>query len=356
MSRFAFRRRGDARGFTLIELLVVIAIIAVLIGLLLPAVQAAREAARRIQCVNNLKQLALGQHNYHSANNVFTTSQNFASDSSGSLPIYAASNWRVTLLPFIEQQPLWNAYNTNLLIWNPENTTCIDVGIDAYNCPSDPAIKNRYNEGVQGFGETQPVFMRFASYAGNSGVWMSYTRPASLSVWPQMQQGAANTNGVMYQLSLVGIQNITDGTSNTFLIAEWAYGKLNAGDQSQWHWWVGYKPGDAVLATQYIINPEGKCVNAAENNGSTAYVFDGAAGSYHPGGANFAMCDGSVKFIKDTINTSPYNPNNCTITNIQGGNNTFSWIPIGQPGYAPVGVYQALSTVNSGEVISADAY
>jgi prepilin-type processing-associated H-X9-DG protein len=336
-------------------LLVVIAIIAVLIGLLLPAVQSAREAARRIQCVNNMKQLGLAQHNYHSANNVFTTSQNFAMDSSGQLPIYASSGWRVTILPYIEQQALWNAYNSNVLVWDAENlNTIIDVSVDAFHCPSDPKVAQRFDVGAQFV--PGDVYMHFSSYAGNSGVWMSYTRPASLSVWPTMQTGAANTLGVMFQLSLVGINSITDGTSNTFMLGEWSYGKLNAGDQSQWHWWVGYKPGDAVLGTQYVVNPEGRCFNAAENNGSTAYVFDGAAGSFHPGGCNFVMCDGSVRFIKDTINTSPYNPGNCTITNIQGGNGGFSWIPQGQPGYAPVGVYQALSTIASGEVVSADQF
>jgi len=352
MPENVLRTRARARGFTLIELLVVIAIIAVLIGLLLPAVQSAREAARRIQCVNNMKQLALGQHNYHSANNVFTTSQNFAMDSTGQLPIHASSGWRGTLLPYIEPQNLWNAYNTNLLVWDPENmNTIIDTSVDAYHCPSDPKVAQRFDVGPQF--TSADVYMRFASYAGNNGVWFNYTRPASLAVWPAMQTGASGTNGVMYQLSNVGINDITDGTSNTFLLAEWAYGKLSPQDQACWHWWVGYKPGDSVLATMYPINPFNKCTNSGN---AVADAYDLAAGSFHPGGANFAMCDGSVRFIKETINTSPYNPGNCTITNIQGGNNAWSLIPIGQPGYAPLGTYQALSTRNGGEVISADAF
>ena len=352
MSRVTLRRRFDARGFTLIELLVVIAIIAVLIALLLPAVQSAREAARRIQCVNNMKQLALGQHNYHSAHNVFTTSQNYAMDSTGQLPIYASSGWRITLLPFIEQQNIFNAYNANLLVWDPENlNTIIDVSVSAYYCPSDAKVAQRLNVGPQ-FAPGD-VFMHFSSYAGNNGVWFNYTRPSSLAQWPSMQTGASGTLGTMFQLSNVGINSITDGTSNTFLLGEWAYGKLSPGDEACWHWWVGYKPGDATFATMYPINPFNKCTNSGN---AVADAYDLAAGSFHPGGANFAMADGSVKFIKETINTSPYNPGNCLITNIQGGNNAWSWIPQGQAGSAPVGVYQALSTRNGGEVISSDSF
>jgi prepilin-type N-terminal cleavage/methylation domain-containing protein/prepilin-type processing-associated H-X9-DG protein len=352
MSRFAFRRRALSRGFTLIELLVVIAIIAVLIALLLPAVQAAREAARRIQCTNNMKQIALGEHNYHSVNNVFTTSQNYAMDSTNQLPIYASSGWRVTMLPYIEQQSLWNAYNSNLLVWDPENlNTIIDVSINAYQCPSDAKVSQRYDVGPQ-FAPGD-VFMHFSSYAGNNGVWFNYTRPASLSVWPTMQTGAAGTLGVMFQLSNVGVSSITDGTSNTFLFGEWAYGKLSAGDEACWHWWVGYKPGDATFATMYPMNPFNKCANSGN---AVADSYDLSAGSFHPGGANFAMCDGSVKFMKETISTSPYNPTSCQISNITGGNNAWSWVAAGQTNYAPVGVYQALSTRNGGEVISSDSY
>jgi len=346
------KTRARAHGFTLIELLVVIAIIAVLIGLLLPAVQSAREAARRIQCVNNMKQLALAEHNYHDVNNVFTTSQNFSLDSTGQLPIYASSGWRVTILPYIEQQNLWNAYNTNVLVWDPENmNTIIDVSINAYHCPSDAKVAQRYDVGPQF--TSVPVFMHFSSYAGNNGVWFNYTRPTPYSAWPTMQIGASGTLGVMFQLSNVGISAITDGTSNTFMLGEWAYGKLSPSDEACWHWWVGYKPGDATFATMYPINPFNKCANSGN---AVADSYDLSAGSFHPGGANFAMCDGSVKFMKETINTSPYNPASCQITNIMGGNNAWSWIPQGTAGYAPVGVYQALSTRNGGEVISADQF
>jgi len=352
MSSSPLRRRHQARGFTLIELLVVIAIIAVLIGLLLPAVQAAREAARRIQCTNNLKQMALGFHNYHDQNNVFITAEGWSGNAAnpGAAP-RRSWGWRIPLLPFVEQGPLYNAMNFSLTVWNPQNgNTVIDNRIAAYLCPSDPKVTDRTIQDFTGFGTPAPAYMRYTSYAGCVGTWFNLTNPIDWPGLASVNAGAANSNGVMFQGSNVGINGITDGTSNTILLMEWPYGKIRS-YQDQWHWWPAYNPGDSTLTTEYPVNAWKTC-NGSAVGINTTYIDADAAGSFHPGGANFAMCDGSVKFLKDTIDMSPYDAvGNCRITNTQGGNNNWSFIP-----GAKVGVYQALSTRNGGEVISADSF
>ena len=341
-----------SRGFTLIELLVVIAIIAVLIALLLPAVQSAREAARRIQCVNNLKQIGLAFHNYHDTNNVFITSEGWSYRSDRGVPQAAPRRswgWRMNVLPYIEQNNLYNAMNFNLCVWNPENSiTIIDNQINGYLCPSDGKVTARINEGVLGFGESQPVYMRYSSYAGVTGTWTNLTNPIDWPGLSSVSAGASNSNGMMFQGGVVGISGVTDGTSNTILVAEWAYGKIRD-YQDQWHWWVGYNPGDSTLSVEYPINPGNKLVDCVAIN--TAYIDALAAGSFHPGGANFTMADGSVRFLKDTINMAKNDTSRgqCPPFNVQGNNNAWSFS-------ANASVYQALGTRNGGEVISADSF
>ena len=194
--------RSDRRttsGFTLIELLVVIAIIAVLIALLLPAVQSAREAARRIQCTNNLKQIGLAMHNYHSANGVFpmAASKNCNADPASTCPGYA--DWRgwstlATSLPFTEQSALYNAINFNMAeeihdnTPAPENSTAIITKINQYMCPSDPYVGqtglNNYHacygtttDWPSGLDTSPYTSMQNADGHGSTGmfaVWLSY--------------------------------------------------------------------------------------------------------------------------------------------------------------------------------------
>jgi len=188
------------RGFTLIELLVVIAIIGVLIGLLLPAVQSAREAARRAQCSNNLKQLGLAVHSYHDRNQV--------------LPAYCynddnwAWSWAVAILPGMEQQPIFNAFNFSLAPTDGANTSINSQKISIFLCPSDPQLERPAVANSPAY-QWSPI-----NYSGNLGGPGAIKRgtgsivPGSTRFLPR---------GVQAPL---GFQSIYDGTSNTALFSE----------------------------------------------------------------------------------------------------------------------------------------
>jgi prepilin-type N-terminal cleavage/methylation domain-containing protein/prepilin-type processing-associated H-X9-DG protein len=349
--------RARRRGFTLIELLVVIAIIAVLIGLLLPAVQSAREAARRAQCVNNLKQLALAAMNYESANQCYppgcsaiwvVDQANIGVSGVDPTTPRSSHSYLIAMLQYIEGGSLYNALNGSLHVNTCANSTIHNVGSSYMWCPSDPKVTQSVDTSPRGdfsgwcFNHPR-VFMRYTSYGGNFGTW--YVSPSS-PVDPNYSTLLGNMNGMICKYLTVPIGGVTDGTSNSLLIGEWAYGKLNPVDLMCYHWWTSANFGDTMFTTQYPINPKFQ-------GGDDGTIFPLSASSFHPGGANFAFADGSVHFLKDTISSwsLPNGPNPPNIA--KTGNGGLTWV---FTTLQPLPIYQALSTRNGGEVTSADQF
>ncbi len=369
-------RSRSPRAFTLIELLVVIAIIAVLIALLLPAVQSAREAARRMQCTNNLKQLALAAHNYISSTNVFPQGIQFQSNPEASGNCYTSGSCWVSLSQYFEQGSLFNAVNFSVNMYTAQNTTISGTGLNVMWCPSDPVITGLAYTYAAGQVCSTALPMRYSSYGANAGQFFEYYVPGNNFlgngapyVCQILQTPPENTNnGVVYVMSSVSMASITDGTSNTMFASERAHGKFPGADLYCWNWWTSGNYGDTMFTTYYPMNPFNKipqwCCN---DGGSDAYVS--SAASFHPGGANFAFCDGSVKFLKDSISSWQIQGGSAPYSTNLGGSGSLSGpgFPVGlsrsgttyQFVYTQgmtIGVYQALSSRNGGEVISSDQY
>ena len=370
-------RSHRSRGFTLIELLVVIAIIAVLISLLLPAVQSAREAARRAQCVNNLKQLALAAANYEGSTGVYPPGLYWCL-LTGQYAGYLGTNCGPMphLAPYLEQGQVYNAINFMEDIYYNSNLTVHAIGISSLWCPSDASIGE-----IQTLDPNTAFFdvvvapqtarMAYSSYAGVCGPWF----PNTWSI-PGVGNGARATHGTIKgnELGIFGvcsntrISSITDGTSNTMIFGEHGHGLIAAASQPSWQWWDSGNLGDTLITTMFPLNPQ-RTVKDASGNGVGGSLFVNSASSLHPGGANFAFTDGSVRFLKDSTQSWPIMPLGAdgnsaplpvsvtaTITPGAASPNPY-WDTIYSltPGYQ-TGVYQALSTRNGGEVVSADAY
>jgi prepilin-type N-terminal cleavage/methylation domain-containing protein/prepilin-type processing-associated H-X9-DG protein len=373
--------RDSRHGFTLIELLVVIAIIAVLLALLLPAVQSAREAARRAQCTNNLKQLALAANNYESSTLTYPggSYSNYNGGqpadnncATGTAPCDFPENFSVfvRMLPYTEQAPMYNSVNFNLTSGNFENLTVCGIRMNILTCPSDSMNDpvafnpNTPNASFNSIATTPGVPMPpgnwiqcYSSYAGNCGTWdfgyATWKGPLIFSMY----------NGTIYNDSTVKIAMVTDGTSNTFLFGEHSHAKAVLNDPYYYvsdNSWQSGRWYDTLFATLYPMttNLQGNPVQA---NGPYGYYAITVANSMHPGGANFAFCDGSVRFIKNTISswtfnkgfTDPYGdaiPDGAVSTQQSNGELYFQF------GAAQLGVYQQLSTRAGGEVISSDSF
>jgi prepilin-type N-terminal cleavage/methylation domain-containing protein/prepilin-type processing-associated H-X9-DG protein len=346
--------RPHRRGFTLIELLVVIAIIAVLIALLLPAVQAAREAARRAQCINNMKQIGLGLHNYHTVSDSFPPGAVMAYGNTPGVTdaLNSWNNWSASalLLPYLEQGNLYQAINFSIAALYPPtfpltaaNTTMYDMRVASFLCPSDPeAGRIRINNYHMCLG------------ASTNGL-------------------ATNTNGMFSNLVSYGLRDITDGSTNTVAYSEVIVGATQNGNSTRQNGVVdatypnGSQVADAFAAQNLVMQALSACTDrwktssaSFTNRGGERWGWgttgvsmfvtiatpnskqypwrscrhqcagcgaDAAqisnATSFHPGGVNVAMGDGSVRFVKDSVNMQTW------------------W---------------ALGTRNRGEILSADSY
>jgi prepilin-type N-terminal cleavage/methylation domain-containing protein/prepilin-type processing-associated H-X9-DG protein len=302
-------RPRNPRGFTLVELLVVIAIIGVLIALLLPAVQAAREAARRMSCNNNLKQIALATHNYHDRVGTFPSGTLLKTFSTQ--PKMRGPSLFIFILNEMEQSSLRNLLDLNDPLNNEaggQSSLAAKV-LPVLVCPSDVIPQNPVQHGTSG------RWHGLTSYGGNGGTGGTH-RFFCVSN-PLMTDGMFFETGPISnpvpRQSPVRMADVRDGTSNTLFFGErshtdpvfdgWAggAGEQLIGNYGWWHTAGGLAIVDASMSTLAPMN-----YRADTSQPSFACLRVGAFGSFHPGGANFALVDGSVRFISQTIDMNVY--------------------------------------------------
>jgi prepilin-type N-terminal cleavage/methylation domain-containing protein len=281
MKRYSHSKPDSRRGFTLIELLVVIAIIAILIALLLPAVQQAREAARRSQCKNNMAQIALATLNYEMAweslpSGTINTEGPIVSTNKG----YHVS-WTVLLLPHMDQSPLYNHFDFSKGVYEQEKKV-LDSRLGSMQCPSDP--------GTYRGDDDEPSSTNYAGVHSGTET-----------------QIADDNDGVFFLNSRVGYQDVSDGSTNTLFFGEKAITDLDKG----LGWYSGtrstlrntgsqmngifYRGGEKRRYGQIELTP-------AQTDPKSVMGFS----SHHVGGSHFALGDGSVRFLSENIDSTTY--------------------------------------------------
>lgn len=290
-SSISLGRSSSGRGFTLVELLVVIAIIGVLVALLLPAVQAAREAARRATCVNQIRQVALACLNFHDTNGHFPA----GSDEQ-------AFSYLAQILPFHEQSNLHDLIDYDYSWHDVENEQAVNTPMPIFKCPSVDELEIT-GLGPPGNGWNAQSNLR-GHYVGIMGARRSLACPAPEGD-PYTAEfctsgGGVATNGMIYNKSEISFRQIADGSSNTFLIGEMSWSEVGPARA----WIVGSTPGGSYMyAAKNILYP----MNSAGRVGSTGIKNNNVSlGSLHPGGAHFAMADGSAQFVIENIELDVY--------------------------------------------------
>ncbi len=306
-------------AFTLIELLVVIAIIAILVALLLPAVQQAREAARRSSCKNNLKQLGLALHNYHDTHNMFPINWGVDYNPNSGLPSFS---WIVYTLPFIEQGALYDRIDFRLDLFDPENDAPSSNAavstqvIRTLLCPSDPLTVDGMLGGRGNGGGTRAVSNYKACAGSNWNAGSFIVSCPTCRRNTNSNNGLDAGNGFICRQTGRGanapptlMKDITDGTSNTFAVGECLPGAVDLA----WWWWFNASTATCGVPLNHYYPPGTFPLNDWPNNYSFA--------SEHRGGAQFAMVDGSVRFVSENVD---------------------------------LGIYRGLATISGGETVSLD--
>ena len=300
--------RNRDRGFTVVELLVIVAITGILIALLLPAVQAAREAARRANCASHLKQVGLAILSYHSALRSFPPGN--INNHAGNCPGMAEpttsysthfGNWAIAILPYLDQTPLFERYDLRYLNEAPENQFVRETAVATYVCPSDldtqtPAVP-----------ATGPAFQAGSKYApgsyravsGRSDDGMNYLDSEMMYKYSTASRGPIHAIG-FWGFNTENIDKVLDGTSNTLLVGE-STTATNPGHRTFWAYpFAYYSLSGATAQPRILWGDYDRAVQAGGDGGENPCKREW--GSFHPGTVNFVLCDGSARPLNTTIN------------------------------------------------------